>query len=135
MPYNKRTNLFKQILFSRTMALFLIFLIIFVGFGVFNIVGKSIEASRQRKVTEAEAASVLSKQADLTTKLDALNTPEGEESALREQYPVVSPGEHVVIINDGTEDSASAPAVATAPGGSGFWGFLKSFFRKSPSAQ
>ena len=132
MPYIKRTNLFKQILFSRGMALFVLVLIVFVGYGVFSIVGKSLEASKERKTAEAQAATITAKQADLTAKLSELNTPEGQESALREQFPVVSPGERVVVINDGSD---TTPAVATGvaeDSGPGFWNFLKNLFKSSP---
>ena len=110
------------------MALLIVFLVVFIGFGVYSIAGKSLEASRQRKTAEADAASVVAKQADLTAKLAALDTPDGQEAALREQYPVVSPGEHVVIINDGSDDSAMvATGVSQAQNG-GFWHFLTNLF-------
>ena len=134
MSYNKRTNLFTQILFSRGMALVVIFLIVFVGFGVFSIAGKSIDASKARKLAEAQAAAITAKESDLTAKLNTLDTTAGEEAALREQYPVVSQGERVVIINDGSDDDATAPSGTDSNSG-GFWNYLKTFFKKTPAPQ
>ena len=130
MTYNKRTNIFKQIIFSRGMAVFLLFVVIFVGFGVFSIIGKSMAASRERKIAEAQAQSLVSKQQDLTMKLAELKTAEGQEAALREQFPVVSPGERVVVINDEAPVVSSATDTKNSQTTGGFWEFLKHLFSK-----
>ena len=135
MSYNKRTNLFTQILFSRGMALVIIFLIVFLSYSVYSIAGKSIDASKARKLAEVQAASITEKETDLTAKLNTLDTTAGEEAALREQYPVVSPGEHVVIINDGSDDDATSPSDDASASSSGFWNYLKTFFKKTPAPQ
>jgi DNA-binding NarL/FixJ family response regulator len=130
MAYFKRTNIFKSILFSRGTALVVIFLIVFVGFALFSIVGKSMSASSARKLAESQATELKQKDDDMTRKLTALGTADGEEAALREQFPVVRPGEHVVVI---TDESQSATAIqALSPQGSqkGFWNFLKGIFSK-----
>lgn len=100
MAYSKSPNMFHTILFSRGMALFILFLIVFVGFGVVSIAGKSIDASRDRKNSEARVAALKEKEEDMSKKLAALDTPAGKEAALRDQFPVVAAGEHVVIITD-----------------------------------
>jgi hypothetical protein len=131
MTYNKRTNIFKQILFSRGMAVFLLFVVIFVGFGVFSIIGKSMAASRERKIAEAQAQSLVSKQQDLTMKLAELKTAEGQEVALREQFPVVSPGERVVVISDEATGSTGTVGAENSQTKGGFWEFLKHLFSKT----
>lgn len=131
MAYNKRTNIFTQILFSRGTAVFLIFLVVFVGFSVFSIIGKSMNAARDRRMTEAQAATLVQKQKDLTRRLEALKTADGQEMALREQFPVVSPGERVVIINDAKNTASdSQEAYKNSQTGDGFWEFLKRLFSK-----
>ncbi len=127
MTYFKRTNIFKSILFSRGMALFIIFLIVFTGFGLFSIMGKSINASKDRKMAEATATELKAKEDDLSKKLAALQTADGQEAALREQFPVVKPGEHVVVITDQAEPRTPS-ALETQASQKGFWNFLRGLF-------
>ena len=129
MAYSKRKNLFESILFSRGMALAILFLIIFVGFGVVSIAEKSIDASRERKLAEAQAASLQEKNDQMSKQLANINTPEGEEAALREQFPVVKPGEHMVVITDPSTDATTDVPVEQDPTQkTGFWNFLKNLF-------
>ena len=126
----KRTSVFKRIFFSRGMAV-VITLVVFVGLGLSSIVSKSMGASKARHDAEAEAADLVKKKVSLQAKLDALDTPEGRESVLREQYPVVSPGEHVVVITqeDAPRPTVAAPSSSTDPS-AGFWSFLQNIFSK-----
>ena len=128
MAYSKRKNTFQSILFSPGMAIVLLFLVVFVGFGVVSIAEKSIDASRQRRIAQAEEASLAQKNDAMTKELAALDTPEGQEAALRDQFPIVKPGEHVVVITDPNADAASDVPVEQTPAPTGgFWNFIKSF--------
>jgi hypothetical protein len=129
MAYFKRTNIFQSIVFSRGMALVLIFLIVFMGFGLFSIVGKSMDAAKARRVSEAQATALKQKEEDLSMKLAALNTIEGQEAALREQFPVVKPGERVVVITDENAPITASAFAATEAPSKGFWNFLKGIFK------
>jgi cell division protein FtsB len=130
MAYFKRTNIFKSIVFSRGMALLVLFVIVFVGYGLVSVVQKSIEASNARKIAESQATELKAKQADLSNKIRDLNTPEGQEKALRQQFPVVKEGEHVVVITDNAQEAvASAIPVSAQTSGGGFWSFLRSLFK------
>ena len=128
MAYFKKTNLFKQIFFSRGTILVIFFLIIFTGFGLYSIIGKSINASNERKNAESEVADLNSKEADLSKQIDLLKTPEGQDDVLKEQYPVVSPGEHVVVITDNPDEATSVSEQTQASGSKGFWDYLKKLF-------
>lgn len=131
MAYFKRTTIFKSIFFSRGMALFVIFLIVFMGFAIVSIAGKSIEAAKSRKIADAQATQLKDKEGDLSTKLTLLKTPDGQEAALREQYPVVRPGEHVVVITNENQPSAAPATEGAAPAPQkGFWNFFKNLFKK-----
>lgn len=120
--------MFHTILFSRGMALFILFLIVFVGFGVVSIAGKSIDASKDRKRSEEQAAALEAKEADMFRKLAALDTPEGKEAALRDQFPVVAAGEHVVVISEPAPVLAENSAGAKK-GGKGFFDRLFGWFK------
>ena len=58
-------------------------------YSVFSIARKSIDASRARKDAETKALALKEKQTALSDKLGSLQTPAGQESALREQFPLV----------------------------------------------
>ncbi len=128
--YLKKQNLFKEILFSRTTALVVLFAVFFTGYGLVSLIGKSINEAKARKVAEAQASELSKKQTELSEKLSVLNTADGQESALREQFPVVKEGEHVVVIT-GSEDTTSNPdgSGANQSKQSGFWNFVKSVFK------
>lgn len=120
--------MFHTILFSRGMALFILFLIVFVGFGVASIARTSIDASKDRKRSEEQVAALQAKEADMAQKLAALDTPRGKEAALRDQFPVVAAGEHVVVISEPTPVSAENSTTAKKTG-KGFFGRLFSWFK------
>ena len=130
MSYIKKTNLFKSIVFSRGMALVIIFVIVFMGYGLVSLMGKSIETSKARKLAETQAAALSDKEKTLSTELSALDTPDGQEAALREQFPVVKPGEHVVVITDDSKGDSIQAAPGAAPAEEdGFWNFLRNLFK------
>ncbi len=129
MPYFKRTNLFKRIIFSRGMVIVVILAILLIGYEVFSIVGKGLDAAKARKVAESQAADLKTKEAELTAKLAALNTPEGKEAILREQFPVVKEGEHVVVITEDDRPTIPPNSADQSASSGGFWNFLKNLFR------
>ena len=112
------------------MIIVVFFCIVFVGFGLMSIIGKSIDASQQRKMSEAEVSELTQKQTDLTQKIQTLKTPEGQEDILREEYPVVSEGEHVVVITsaDSNPEATSTTADKSTPQ-KGFWDYLKNLVK------
>ena len=113
------------------MALAVIFLIVFMGFSLASIIRKSVDASNARKLAESQAAALAIKQDDLSKKIAELNTEDGQEAALREQFPVVKPGEHVVVITDPNTDATSdVPVEQDTTQQGGFWNFLKGLFEK-----
>ena len=105
------------------------FLIIFTGFGLFSIIGKSMNAASQRKIAENQVTDLQTKEVDLTKKIDMLKTPEGQAEALKEQYPVVATGEHVVVITDDADTGSSQTEQAQASASKGFWDYLKNLFK------
>ena len=129
MSYFKKTNIFKQIFFSRGTVVVLFFLLLFMGFALYSVIGKSINAANERKMAEAQMVDLDKKQAELSAKIDILKTPEGQADALKEQYPVVSPGEHVVVINDDTTVDPVPPEQPAPEQQRGFWDYLKNLFK------
>lgn len=133
MAYFKQKTNFSKIFFSRGMAMVLLVMIFFVGYGLVNIIGKSIDVARERDSAQKDEATLKAKEADLSQKIDDLKTPDGEEAALRSQFPVVKVGEHVVVITDPTTatttDTQVSPTATQPASSGGFWNFLKNLFK------
>ncbi len=127
--YFKKANIFKQIFFSKGTIVVIFFIIAFVGFGLYSIVGKSIDASNSRKVAESEIEDLKIKEAQLTKKIELLKTPEGQAEALKEQYPVVASGEKVVVITEEVSSGDSKIEQVQAPQKKSFWTYLKNLFK------
>lgn len=129
MSYFKKTNIFKQIFFSRGMLIVIIFLIIFAIFSVYSIIGKSFDTSNQRKIADVELAQLNQKQNNLKQKINLLNTPEGQAEILKEEYPVVATGERVVVLTDNTDDQNSTSTVGYVNNQKNFFDYLKNLFK------
>lgn len=125
MAYYKKNNTFHNIIFSRGFALLVIVLVVLVGLGLFSMIQKSMEASKTRRIAEEQAQSLKEKQTELSHKIDALNTVDGQETALREQFPVVKEGEHVVVITDNEPTLKEAKEAIERQKKKGFFDFLK----------
>ena len=110
------------------MVLVLFFLCIFTGFGVYSLIGKSVDAARERKHSEAQVAVLQAKEEEMSLKINALQTLEGREEAFREQLPVVSEGEEVIVITDPATDMRKSSVQAEEPESRGFLHFLKNLF-------
>lgn len=76
-----------------------------------------------------EVVELQRKQNDLSQKIEMLKTPEGQSEALKEEYPVVASGEHVVVItDDATPKNQTIDDSQVSPKKS-FWDYLKNLFK------
>lgn len=96
-----------------------------MGYSLFSVIEKSVDANDARKLSERKANQMIEREADLTQKLNALRSEDGKETALREQFPVVKEGEHVILIVDAPEDEA--PVIQEKK--KGFLGFVRNLFK------
>jgi cell division protein FtsB len=128
MAYQKKKNIIQSIIFSRGMVLVLFFLSIFTGFGVYGLIGKSVDASRERKHSEEQMLILQKKEEELSRKINALQTSQGREEAFREQLSVVSEGEEVIVVTDPAIDLRTTSTLVAEPEPRGFLHFLKNLF-------
>ena len=89
-----------------------------------------MDAAKQRKIAETEVSDLQLKQAELSKKIDMLKTPDGQSEVLKEQYPVVSPGEHVVVITDNSGVDTATTSESEQPQQKNFWQYVKGLFKK-----
>ncbi len=120
--------MFAHLFFSRGTVVLLFFLIVFVGLGLFSLVNKSFDASDARKIAEKQAQNLQAKETELNNKISALETRDGQEAALKEQYQVVKDGEHVVVITE-AEQSDTSTELPNVENTGGFIQFVKNLFK------
>jgi cell division protein FtsB len=83
---------------------------VWVGYLTWGIVGKEERARNDVNDTKAQLAGLEARETTLKSDLDELNTPRGQEAALRDTQGVVKPGEHVIIV---VPEEPQGPATTT----------------------
>jgi cell division protein FtsB len=126
MQQSPSQALFKRILFSPLVAAVIVFLILFLVFETVSMVRTSIRTSKSRKDAAAELADLTAKREALEHKLALLDSDDGKEAILREQFPVVKEGEQVVVI---TDQDKKIPVTQTSAQSGGFWNWMKGLFK------
>ncbi|HVX90708.1 MAG TPA: hypothetical protein VHC20_03660 [Candidatus Paceibacterota bacterium] len=81
--------------------------IVWFGFLTWNIFAKEERARHDVADAGAELAALDARQTTLKADLDELNTPRGQEAALRDTEGVARPGEHVIIVVPPTATTSS----------------------------
>lgn len=95
----------KRRLYSRTSRVVLfIVLVIFVR-ATWNIYVKQVESADNVVKAERERDALAAKQAELSAKVQDLETGEGQDQAIREKFGVAKEGETLVMIVRGKEST------------------------------
>lgn len=107
------------------LALLFVIVIVF-AYNLIGLLEKERETSKKKELVLDQIEALKKRELTLKTDIARLETDEGIESAIREKYQVVKPGEKVVTIVDepesiGEGDGQSRPH--------GFWNFIKRIFR------
>lgn len=112
-----------SLFYNRITLIFLIIAVGFLGFTVFELLGKEREAAQKRAEATYEYQVTLERQRVLEEDLRILDTPRGQEALVRSTFDVGKEGEEVIIVLD------ALPATTTEVEKSqGFWGWLVSLF-------
>lgn len=102
----------KRRLYSRTSRVVLfIVLVIFVR-ATWNIYVKQAESADNVAKAERERDALMAKQAELSAKVQDLETGEGQDQAIREKFGVAKEGETMVVLTASKDQVATTtPAV------------------------
>jgi cell division protein FtsB len=71
---------------------------LWLGSLIWNLAGKSELAWQQAHDTKTEYAQLEARKATLQSDLNALQTPRGQDAAIREAFGVARPGEEVIVV-------------------------------------
>jgi cell division protein FtsB len=92
------------------MTIGLLLLVAFwLGSSIWGLVEKAQIAVSQANETKAEYQSLQERKTTLEANLAAINTPEGQDAAIRLAFGVARPGEEVIVV------VPPAPAATTTP--------------------
>ena len=126
MPILSRNLKSKRVLYSRiTLAVLAFFTIAFL-YGLFGIVGKSKEASRNKALSSKEYSLLEKQKEDLERNLDKIKTPEGVEENIRDKFQGAKEGEGLIVVVN-NESPISIPEGANSKG---FFDFFRRLFRR-----
>lgn len=71
---------------------------LWLGSLIWNLAGKAQIAWRQAHDTEAQYEELEARQAALASSIASLETPRGQDAAIRQAFGVARPGEEVIIV-------------------------------------
>lgn len=105
----------------------LVLVLILLVRGTFTVYEKWSYAGEAAYNAQQEVARLRERKAELEAQISKLQSPEGTEAALREQYQVGKPGENVITVTDSTQATTSAQEATLQT--SGFWNKIRSWFQ------
>lgn len=83
----------------RRLSLLVIFLLVcFAAWSVWGAWHKDQDSAALKQQSQAALATLSVQQSQLQQTIDQLQTPRGQEAALRQEYAVGEPGENMVVI-------------------------------------
>lgn len=94
----KRKRKIRKILYSKGILFLLLFLLMLVGKATWNLYVKERESRTNLTRVEAELFNLNLRATRLRGDITRLQSPEGIESEIREQFQVAKPGERMVVL-------------------------------------
>lgn len=83
------------------------------------------ETAKNKQIIEDKVAALEQQKAKLGTDIQSLQTDQGKEKVFRENFGLAKDGEDMIVI----VDDKSQPAAGPNSNSSGFFGFLKGWFK------
>jgi cell division protein FtsB len=114
----------RNIMQSKLVLMLLGILILFFAWNVLSFYNKMQETNKNKKIIEDKVATLEQQKAKLSTDINNLNTVEGKERVFRENFGLAKEGEGMIVIME--DKNPPQPDASTS---SGFWSFLKGWFK------
>ena len=89
-------------LYSKASLIILILVIVFVAKGTWSVYLKAKESKRNSELTQKELDTLQVRHDFLQTEINELNTPEGKEKEIRQDFQVSKDGEQIAVIIEST---------------------------------
>ncbi len=92
----------RRIIYSKFSVIFMFFVVIVMARATWGVYQKEKESQVNMQLTSNSLAELQARHDLLGQQVDHLQTPAGQDEAIREKYQVEKPGEQVVIIVNAT---------------------------------
>lgn len=115
----------RNIFESKPFLILLGILILFFAWNVFGFWNKMRETDKNKKIVEDKIALLKQQKEKLSADINNLNTVEGKEKFIRENFGLAKDGEDLVVV---VEDK-NPPKAPKDSSSSGFFSFLKNLFK------
>ena len=96
----KRKRKIRKLLYSKGVIAALLVLLVLLGKATWSVYSKEKESRRNLGRVENELAALQAREKSLRSDIEYLQTPEGVETEIREQFQVAKPGERMVVLVD-----------------------------------
>jgi cell division protein FtsB len=116
-------NLFKRLIASPLILIFLVVIIILSISATWNIFKKERTTRESAEMAQNEVEQLKERKAFLELKMADLETTEGQERALREQFGIAEPDEQVLILVDDPNATVGENTLDES-----FWVKIRGFF-------
>lgn len=115
----------KYLIQSKLFLIFFGIVILAFIYSIFNFVGKTEEASRNRKIAENKIIELEKSKEKFNSDINKLKTEKGIEENIREKFGLAKEGENMILVVD---DKSSSEVPKNTDSG-GFFSWLKSLLR------
>ncbi len=121
----QRKGVWRNILQSKPILIFLGILILIFAWSVLGFWNKMGENNKSKKIAEDKVAELMKQKEKLNSDINSLKTVEGKEAVFRENFGLVKEGEDMIVI---VEDK-NKPQVPLEANTWGFFSFFKNWFK------
>ncbi len=128
MDHFRERHKLKKRIYSRTTRVILFIILALLVKPTWNIYAKHRESVENVERARQELNELRVKQAELTQKINDLQTGEGKDRAIREKFGVAKEGETFVVIVKGKEGEATSTVVEKKSFFGNVWSSVKGLF-------
>lgn len=121
----KEKRIWKNVIQSKPVLVFLGALVLIFSWSVFGFLNKMMETSRNKRIVEEKVASLKTQKEKLLSDINNLNTEEGKEKFFRENFGLAKEGEDMIVV---VEDK-NPPKTQNNDTNNGFFSFLINWFK------
>lgn len=124
----QRKRGWRDIMQSKPVLVFLGILILIFTWNILGFLSKMQETEKNKKIAEERVALLHQKKEDISSEINSLNTVQGKEEFIRENYGWAKEGEDVIVVVEGKNPS-EVPKTSSSLGFFSFLFFWKNWFK------
>lgn len=116
---------FTHYLQSKSVLFLLFIIILFFGWKIFGLIGRWEETEKNKQIEQDKIVDLQKRKEKLLSDIERLNTDDGKEEIIRENFGMVKEGEQVIVIVDDKKSRTEDTEVKQV----GIISFLKDLFK------